>query len=74
MALTDPIKNNPNASVSGGTTVVAALLAFSLTAVGVPLSPELAVIAAGVLTTAALAVGRRGIRGVVRMIWHGSEE
>ena len=63
--------NNPNATLAGGTTGVAAAVTYllSLTTWNVP--PTVAVLAAGGVTTLLLFIGRNGIRGLFKMIWRG---
>lgn len=69
-----PIKNNPNASVAGGTTGLGVIVVFVLGALGVPVPPEVAVAGVGLVSTAVLVIGRRGIRGIARSIWRGNED
>lgn len=70
----NPTKNHPNATAAAGTTGAGAVLVWALGLAGVTVPPVAAVTIAGGLTVVFLAVGRRGIKGVARMVWSGSEE
>lgn len=68
------ISNNPNASVSGGISGVGALVVWGLGLAGIAVPPAIAVIAVGLLASAALAVGRSGVKGLVSRFWSGSKD
>lgn len=62
---------HPNAAAAGGSSLLAAAILWAAGHLGLELSGEVAVVAAGALTTLVLAVGRNGIRGLLARIWHG---
>lgn len=67
---------HPNAAVGGGLPASLAVILFALRSAGVevPDPPlEVGVALAGALSGAALLIGRRGIRGILRTLWRGSE-
>lgn len=71
----NPVKTaqeNPNAAVAGSTTGAGIGVVWLLGYAGVDLTPELGALIAGGATTAALFLGRHGIRGFLRMIWRGN--
>lgn len=68
------IAKHPNAVVGGtagigGGTLVVWLLGLA----GVDMTPEVGALIAGGASTAALLVGRKGVRGIARAVWRGSE-
>lgn len=68
---------HPNTVVGGGLpgSVAAILYALRLAGVEVPDPPlEVGLVIAAALSAAALLIGRRGIRGIARLFWRGSEE
>lgn len=50
---------------------IAVLLVWGLDLAGVPLTPAAAAVLAGLIATAAAALGRDGIRGLARRLWRG---
>lgn len=56
------------AGIGGGTLVV-----WLLGTAGVEMTPEVGALIAGAASTLALLVGRKGIRGLARAVWRGSE-
>lgn len=65
---------HPNAVVGGtagigGGTLVVWLLGLA----GVEMTPEVGALIAGAASTVALLIGRKGVRGIARAIWRGSE-
>lgn len=68
------VKENPNAAAAagsgvGGGVVVVWLLGLA----GVTVSAVTGAAIAGACATVFLFIGRRGIRGVARMVWRGSD-
>lgn len=65
--------NHPNASTAGGTSIFAAFIVWAAGHFGiVDLGAEEAVVVAGVLTTVALFIGRRGVVGIWNVVKHGT--
>jgi hypothetical protein len=70
----NPVKEHPNAALGGGSAFGGGLLVVAVVGwLGFSLSAADGVLIAGALTTGALLVGRKGIRGIVRMVWRGNE-
>jgi hypothetical protein len=65
------MKKHPNATVAGGLGGVAALVAWLAELEHVAMPAPVAVLAAGILTTVVLAIGRDGVRGIARRLWRG---
>lgn len=68
-------RNNPNALAAagsgiGGGTIVVWLLGLA----GLSITPVAGAAIAGVCATVFLFVGRKGLRGIARIIWRGSED
>jgi hypothetical protein len=69
------MSNNPNAVVGGGIpgSVAAILFVLRVAGVEIPDPPLEAGIAIGaVLSGTVLLIGRRGIKGVIGLVWKGS--
>lgn len=71
MAGVPQIPGHPNASVAGGLTGVSALVVAVAGWLGASLTTTQAVAISGAITTLGLLIGRKGIRGLARMIWRG---
>lgn len=41
---------------------------------GVVMTPEVGALIAGALASAALLIGRKGVRGIARAIWRGADD
>lgn len=69
----NPVKENPNAVV-GGTSGAGggAALIYLLGLLGVTVSSYGAIIIGGAITTAALYIGRHGVRGLAGTLWRGN--
>ena len=65
--------DHPNAVVAGSSAFSAAGLVTVLAAFGIACPLAAAVFIVAAVPTIALAVGRKGVRGIVRQIWRGSE-
>lgn len=66
------MRKHPNATVAGGLTGIAAAVAYLAELAGLALPGPVAIVAAGVLTTVVLAIGRDGLRGIAVRVWRGS--
>lgn len=64
---------NPNATAAGGSTLTAATLIAILAWVGITMPLTVAVYVVAILPIVVLYVGRKGLRGVARQVWRGSE-
>lgn len=64
-------KTHPNATTAGVSSASALVIVWIAQMVGLDVGPELAVVFAGAWTTVALAVGRNGLRGLIRKVWRG---
>lgn len=63
---------HPNATTAAGLTGPAVLVVWLFNHFGiVDISPEVAVVIAGGVITIALFVGKRGVKGVLSMLWRG---
>jgi hypothetical protein len=70
----NPVKEHKNATVGGGSGAVGGLLAVTVVGwLGFAVSAQEGVLIAGAVTFVVLLVGRKGIRGIVRMVWRGNE-
>lgn len=68
------IDNHPNASVAGGTGLISILAILLLEKTGVELPAPIAAAVPVVLISATLFVGRRGLKGIARLLWKGDPE
>lgn len=68
------VKEHPNATAAAGSGGVGTVLVALLAAFGIVLPPVAAAAIAAAFPVVFLAIGRKGIRGIVRQIWRGSEE
>jgi predicted dinucleotide-binding enzyme len=66
-------KNHPNAVAAAGSGGSAAALVSILAAFGIAVPPVAAAWAVAAAPVVFLAIGRKGIRGLVRQVWRGSE-
>lgn len=68
------LKENPNAVV-GGTAGIGGgtLVVWLLGVAGVDMTPEVGALIAGALASAALVIGRKGVRGIARAVWRGAD-
>lgn len=65
--------NHPQAAASGGVGIIATLLVWAANRYGVEFGAvEGAAAASGMIAVGAL-IGRRGLRGIARILWRGSE-
>jgi hypothetical protein len=64
--------NHPNATVAGGSAGVSVLIVWVAGHFGVDLGAEEAIVLAGLLTVAVLAVGRDGVTGIAHRVWRGT--
>jgi hypothetical protein len=64
---------HPNAVAAGASTGPSVFLVWILGYLGVDVSPEVAVVIAGGIAAATLLVGRKGLRGIARTLWRGSD-
>lgn len=62
---------HPNATIATGTGVLGILTVFALQQAGVDLPASVAAAVPVGLTTIVLFVGRRGLRGLARILWKG---
>lgn len=67
----DTVTQNPNATVAGGTTGFVIFVVWLAGYLGLDLTAEMGAFAGGGLATLVLAIGRDGIRGVIRRLWSG---
>lgn len=66
------MNSHPNATAAGSTGTAGVLIIAALGALGVTLSPIVAAAIVTAATTVVLIVGRRGLRGIGRLVWNGS--
>jgi hypothetical protein len=62
---------HPNATVAASGTGIGVLVVWAAGRAGVAISAEEGALAVGLLSTLALAVGRKGIRGIIGGLWRG---
>lgn len=67
-------RKHPNATLSGSLTAPAIALIWVLGHFGVSMTNEQAVAITGLIITVGLFVGRRGIKGLWRMLMEGIED
>jgi hypothetical protein len=68
------VGKHPNALVAGGSGIGGgALVVWLLGLGGVDMTPEVGAMIAGGIASAALLVGRKGIRGIARAVWRGTD-
>jgi len=65
-------KNHPNAAVASGSSGAGILLVWLLNKyAGADLDPIISGVIIGGITTLTLAIGRHGLRGIIRTVWRG---
>ena len=64
---------NPNATAAVGSGGAAVILVYVAGLFGLEVPAEVAAAAAGLLAGGVLLFGRRGVRGLARRFWRGSE-
>lgn len=74
MRPTEVPKKHPNATLSGSLTAPVIVVMLILGHFGITLAQEQAVAVTGLIITIGLLVGRRGIKGVWRMLMEGSDD
>lgn len=67
-----PIAKHPNASTATGLGGISVLTVFLAGHFGVKLGAEEASVISGAVTSIGLVIGKRGIKGVIRVLWRGS--
>lgn len=65
--------SHPNATAAGGSSLVAVALVYIASLFGLDVPAEVGAAFAGGLAAAVLMIGRRGITGIARTIWRGSD-
>lgn len=68
------IQNNPNATVAVGTGVLGILTVWLVGVAGVNMPPEVSAVIPVALTTTVLFIGRRGLRGFLKLLWRGDPD
>jgi hypothetical protein len=71
MAAPAPVQAHPNATVAGGLTGLSALVVAVAGWFGAAITATQAVAISGGITTVGLLIGKRGIRGLARVVWRG---
>lgn len=72
--MSNPVEKHPNAATAAGLTGPSVLIVWLLGRLGVvDISPEVAVVLAGVVISVGLLIGKRGIKGMLAMLWRGSD-
>jgi hypothetical protein len=66
-----PIQSHPNATVAGGLTGLSALVVAVAGWLGAAITATQAVAISGGITTVGLLIGKRGVRGLARLLWRG---
>lgn len=64
---------HPNAATAATATGPAVLVVWLAGHYGIDLNAEQATVATSLFIAAVLFVGKRGLKGVVRIVWRGSE-
>lgn len=70
--MSNPVRENPNATTAAGSTGVAVFIVWLIGHLGVTVTAEVAVVIAGGLTTLVLAFARYGLIGVWSRFLRGS--
>lgn len=65
------MKNHPNATVAATSGGVGVIIVWLLSLAGVHMPAEVGAAVSTIAATVALLIGRRGIRGIARIIWRG---
>lgn len=66
------VQNHPNATLAAGAGGAAGTIIWAASAFGVTVPGTVGAYLATFIATGALAIGRRGIRGIARIIWRGN--
>ena len=72
--MSNPVSNNPNASLAAGSIPPSVLAVYLLGLAGVHPTPEVATVIGGAAASVLLFIGRSGIKGLLRVIWRGNGE
>jgi len=74
MDVPDPVKQHPNAATAAGLTGPSVLVVWLLGKLGlVDITPEIAALLAGAIIAVGLFIGKRGIKGLLSMLWRGAD-
>lgn len=73
MNLGAPVRHHPNASLAAASGSLSGAIVWALSLWGVTLTAYDGIYVATAVITATLAIGRRGIRGLARTLWRGTE-
>lgn len=63
--------NHPNTVTAGGVGTLTTLVVAGFEALGANMTPTVAAAVATAAITVALFVGKRGVKGVIRLVWRG---
>lgn len=67
------VQQHPNASLAGGLTGLSALVVAVAGWLGAALTATQAVAISGGITTLGLLIGKRGVKGLARLLWKGEQ-
>ena len=65
------MNSHPNATVSGLSAALGTIVVAALDYYGYELEPAVAAAVVGATSAIVLAIGRDGVRGIVRRVWRG---
>lgn len=66
------VQNHPNATLAAGAGGAAGTIIWIASSFGVTVPGTVGAYLATIIAATALAVGRRGIRGIARVLWRGN--
>lgn len=68
-----PSNPHPNATMAASSGGVATLVIMILSLVGVAVPPAVAALIATAIVSLVLVIGRKGVKGLIDVIWHGNK-
>jgi hypothetical protein len=66
-------RQHPNASLAAGTSSASVVAVWTAGHFGLDMTAEVASAFTGLIAAGALVIGRNGLRGLMRILWHGNQ-
>lgn len=64
---------HPNASLAAGSSSIAVVIVWLSGHFGLDMTAEVAASVTGLIASGMLVLGRNGLRGLMRILWHGNK-
>jgi hypothetical protein len=69
----NPTQQHPNASLAAGSSSLGVVIVWLSGHFGLDMTAEVAASVTGLIAAGALVLGRNGLRGLMRILWHGNQ-